>query len=118
MSIESLAAIGGSTPALGTPAVATPVFGASALERTSEAITPTGSPPHGAFESMLSAVSELNQELQTGERGLQQVAVGGGLDNLHQSLLGMERTRLTLQLLLQVRSRALDAYQELTRMQI
>jgi flagellar hook-basal body complex protein FliE len=106
MSIESIAAIGAGAPALPAPEIT----GVAAL---------TAAPPsQGAFQSMLSAVAQLNQELQTGEQGLQKLAAGGGLDNLHQSLMGMERTRLTLQLLLQVRSRALDAYQELTRMQI
>lgn len=71
-----------------------------------------------AFDALLTGLGTLNQELNTGERGLQTLATGGGLDNLHHALMGMERTRLALQLLLQVRSRALDAYQELTRMQI
>ena len=87
------------------------------LSRTA-AVLPESSASGGAFQSMLSALTELNQELQTGERNLRKVALGGGLDNLHQSVMGMERTRLTLQLLLQVRSRALDAYSALTRMQI
>jgi flagellar hook-basal body complex protein FliE len=102
MSVESIAAIAASTAPL-------PI----------QAPTLTNSPSSGgAFQTMLSAVGELNQELQTGEQGLQKIATGGGLDDLHQAVLGMERTRLTLQLLLQVRSRALDAYQELMRMQI
>jgi flagellar hook-basal body complex protein FliE len=106
MSIESIAAVGAGTGVLPTPELSAP------LELSNS--TTSG----GAFQSLLSAVTQLNQELQTGEQGLQKTALGGGLDNLHQSLMGMERTRLTLQLLLQVRSRALDAYQELTRMQI
>jgi flagellar hook-basal body complex protein FliE len=113
MSIESIAALGVGTatpelsrtsalPELGRPTAALPESSASA----------------GTFQSMLSTLTELNQELHAGERNLQKVALGGGLDNLHQTVMGMERTRLTLQLLLQVRSRALDAYSELTRMQI
>ena len=106
MSVESIAALGTGVAALAPPELA----GVPAIT--------TAAPSQGAFQSMLSAVTELNQELQTGEQGLQKLALGGGMDNLHQSLMGMERTRLTLQLLLQVRSRALEAYQELTRMQI
>jgi len=106
MSIESLAAIGAGVASFATPelAAAQQIVGA----------------PHatGAFQSMLSAIADLNQELQDGEQGLRKVALGGGMDNLHQSLMSMERTRLSMQLLLQVRSRALEAYQELTRMQI
>jgi flagellar hook-basal body complex protein FliE len=106
MSIESIAAVEASPGVLPAPPLNAP------LELTNNPAS------GGAFQSMLSAVTQLNQELQTGEQGLQKMALGGGMDNLHQSLMGMERTRLTLQLLLQVRSRALDAYQELTRMQI
>jgi flagellar hook-basal body complex protein FliE len=113
MSIESIAALGAgaATPELRRTA-ALPELGQSA------AALPESSASGGAFQSMLSALTQLNQELQTGEQNLQKVALGGGLDNLHQTVMGMERTRLTLQLLLQVRSRALDAYSELTRMQI
>jgi flagellar hook-basal body complex protein FliE len=106
MSIESIAALGAGAAAFPTPEL-------------SGVTTVPGTPASGgAFQSMVSAIAELNQELQTGEQSLQRVAMGGGLDNLHQTVMGMERTRLTLQLLLQVRSRALDAYSELTRMQI
>ena len=107
MTIGSIAAVGAAAAALATPELA-----------AGQALVSTPSAGGSAFQSMLSALGELNQELQTGEQGLQKLALGGGMDNLHQSLMGMERTRLSLQLLLQVRSRALDAYQELTRMQI
>jgi flagellar hook-basal body complex protein FliE len=107
MTIESIAAVAAAAAAFATPELA-------AVSAPVSAPASAG----GAFQSMLSAIAELNQELQTGEQGLQKIALGGGMDNLHQSLMGMERTRLSLQLLLQVRSRALDAYQELTRMQI
>jgi flagellar hook-basal body complex protein FliE len=106
MSIESIAAAGAGVASLAVPELA----GAQQIA--------DGSPARGAFQSMLSAVAELNQELQNGEQGLQKLALGGGMDNLHQSLMSMERTRLSMQLLLQVRSRVLEAYQELTRMQI
>jgi flagellar hook-basal body complex protein FliE len=71
----------------------------------------------GAFQPMLSALTQLNTDIVAGEKGLQNVALGD-LDNLHQSVMGMEKVRLSMQLLLQVRSRALDAYQELMRMQV
>lgn len=113
MSIESIAALGaGAATSELNRTTALPELG-----RTAAAL-PESSASGGAFQSMLSTLTELNQELQTGEQNLQKVALGGGLDNLHHTVMGMERTRLTLQLLLQVRSRALDAYSELTRMQI
>ena len=71
----------------------------------------------GVFQPLLSALTQLNTEIVAGEKGLQSVALGD-LDNLHQSVMNMEKVRLSMQLLLQVRSRALDAYQELMRMQV
>ncbi len=71
----------------------------------------------GAFQPLLSALTQLNTDINAGEQGLQSVAVGD-LDNLHQSMMNMEKVRLSMQLLLEVRSRALDAYQELIRMQV
>jgi flagellar hook-basal body complex protein FliE len=71
----------------------------------------------GVFQPLLSALTQLNTDITAGEKGLQSVALGD-LDNLHQSVMGMEKVRLSMQLLLQVRSRALDAYQELMRMQV
>jgi flagellar hook-basal body complex protein FliE len=70
-----------------------------------------------AFQPLLSALTQLNTDINAGEKGLQNVALGD-LDNLHQSVMGMEKVRLSMQLLLQIRSRAMDAYQELMRMQV
>lgn len=102
MSLESIAAIA-------AQADLTPLSAPRALHAVPQA--------NAAFESVLSAMGQLNSDLISTEQGLQSVA-GGNVDNLHQSMMGMERTRLELQLLLQVRSRALDAYQELMRMQV
>jgi flagellar hook-basal body complex protein FliE len=102
MSIESIAALGTD---MGLTTL-TAVKGTSTVPQAS-----------GAFDSMLAALNQLNGDLNAGEQALRSVAAGN-LDNLHQSMMGLERVRLSLQLLLQVRSRALDAYQELMRMQM
>ena len=95
------------------------IAGVGAAELSRAAVAASHSPAsEGTYESMVSAVTQLNQDLQAGEQHLQKIALGGGLDDLHHTVMGMERTRLTLQLLLQMRSRALDAYSELVRMQI
>ena len=104
MSIEALAALAASPEAaLGSLAVPGGVNAVQGGE--------------GAFQPLLSALTQLNTDIVAGEKGLQNVALGD-LDNLHQSVMNMEKVRLSMQLLLQVRSRALDAYQELMRMQI
>ena len=99
MSIEAIAAVG--LDAVG--AVAPP---ASIVKAA-----PT------AFETMLDSVEQLNESMRVNDRAIQQVALGE-TDNLHQVMMNMERTRLEFNLLLQVRNKAMEAYQELMRMQV
>jgi flagellar hook-basal body complex protein FliE len=126
MSLEAIAALGASptlglTPTWGT----TPTNGAtpgieslaSATSLSFPAAVGAPSSAEGAFQPLLSALTQLNTDINAGEQGLQSVAVGD-LDNLHQSMMNMEKVKLSMQLLLEVRSRALDAYQELIRMQV
>jgi flagellar hook-basal body complex protein FliE len=68
----------------------------------------------GWFESHLGS---LNGELQQAERGVQALAAGAA-PNLHEVMMQMEQAKLSLQLMVQVRNKLLDAYQELVRMQI
>jgi flagellar hook-basal body complex protein FliE len=71
----------------------------------------------GVFHSMLSAVTALNQELLAGNQAVRNVALGN-VDNLHVTMMTLERAKLSLQLLLQVRNGVLQAYQDVMRMQI
>jgi flagellar hook-basal body complex protein FliE len=69
------------------------------------------------FESVLSSVGELNSQLLAREQSVAQLALGK-TDNLHQVVMGAEQTRLAFELMLSVRNKVLDAYQELMRMQV
>jgi flagellar hook-basal body complex protein FliE len=109
MSVEAVAALGSALSVSPPLAVDTELAVRPALTGTA--------PADSAFQSLLGALNQLNGELNAGEQALTAMA-SGNVDNLHQSMMGLEKVRLTLQLLLQVRSRALDAYQELMRMQI
>ena len=71
----------------------------------------------GAFQSLLSAVNQVNSELVAGNQAVRSLALGN-VENLHESMMTLEHAKLSLQLLLQVRNGVLDAYQELMRMQI
>jgi flagellar hook-basal body complex protein FliE len=89
---------------------------AGLLEKTAAAsIT---SAPASDFTQMVSqGLSLVNQQLLTSEAGLQQLA-SGHVENLHQVMIQLEEARLSFQLLLQVRTRLLEAYQDVMRMQI
>jgi flagellar hook-basal body complex protein FliE len=99
MSIESIAAVNVASPEIAS-------------------LSTLGPPQAGnAFQTLLSSLTQVNGQLNAAEQGLQSLAVGN-MDNLHQSMMSMERVKLQMQLLLAVRGHALDAYQELMRMQM
>ena len=99
MSIEAVAAIGGAQPVLPDG-----VIGAQ--------------PPAGmSFESVLGGLETLNTQLLSSQAATAKLAAGGP-DSLHHTVMGMEQTRLSFELMLAVRNKALDAYQELMRMQV
>jgi flagellar hook-basal body complex protein FliE len=75
--------------------------------------TPSGT----AFDTVLGSLEQLNTQMQANDHSIQQLALGG-TDNLHQVMMTLERTRLAFELALQVRNKALEAYQELMRMQV
>ncbi len=71
-----------------------------------------------AFSSMVSdGLKQVSTQLQTGEVELQKLATGD-VENLHQVMIKLEESRLSFQLMLQVRNRILESYQEVMRMQV
>jgi flagellar hook-basal body complex protein FliE len=70
-----------------------------------------------AFSGLLEQIEGLNARLQASDAALQSVALGNGAE-LHRVLMDLESTRLSFDLMLQVRNKALDAYQELMRLQV
>jgi flagellar hook-basal body complex protein FliE len=71
----------------------------------------------GTFAALVDAVGNINEQMHRNEQAVQSVALGDTTD-LHQVMMNMEKTRLTFELALQVRNKALEAYQELMRMQV
>jgi len=99
MSIESIMAIAG-TDAINTlPATTNTVAG----------------PDFSAWVEQQLKVT--NQEIIQADSGVRRLALGEG-DNLHQVMLGLEKAKLSFELVTQVRNKLLEAYQDLLRMQI
>jgi flagellar hook-basal body complex protein FliE len=72
----------------------------------------------GMFGNMVSqGLAQVNAQLQTSQVDLQKLATGD-LQNLHQVMIQLEESRLSFQLMLQVRGRLLEAYQDVMKMQI
>jgi flagellar hook-basal body complex protein FliE len=91
----------------------------AALARTDLAgeTTRAGSAGTDLYKTLVANLEQLNSDLANGTGALQELALGD-MDNLHQLVMGMERARLQFDLLMSVRNRVLEAYQEILRMQV
>jgi flagellar hook-basal body complex protein FliE len=71
-----------------------------------------------AFGDILKTlVNETNQQQHVADQRVQQVH-GGGEKNLHEAMISMEKADISLRYMVQVRNKALEAYQEIMRMQV
>jgi flagellar hook-basal body complex protein FliE len=72
----------------------------------------------GAFMGWLSKeMNAVNQQIQNSDIQVQQLATGE-TDNLHQIMLSLEKAKLGLELVVQVRNKLLEGYQDILRMQV
>lgn len=108
MSIDAISGVAASAlQPMAQPAIISP-----------ELAIPETSPPDGvSFDTLVSGIEALNQRLVASSDAVHAVALGQ-VDNLHQAMMSGEQTRLAFDLMLQVRGKILDAYQELLRMQV
>lgn len=98
MSVGGIAAIEGVEP-----------HALSTLQET--AVTP------GFSVRFQAEVDSVNTKLMAAETGLRDLAAGK-TGNIHHVMLTLEDARLSFQLLLQVRNKVLESYQEVMRMQV
>lgn len=68
-------------------------------------------------QQVAQGLQQVNEQLLASQADLQSLAVGD-VENLHHVMVRLEESRVSLQLLLQVRNRVLEAYQDVMRMQI
>jgi flagellar hook-basal body complex protein FliE len=79
---------------------------------------PAGPDAAGTFGAMVSqGLSQVNEKLLGTQTDLQALATGD-VQNLHQTMIRLEEARISFQLMVQVRARLLEAYQDVMKMQI
>lgn len=89
-----------------------------ALSGASVSGTVSGTGAAGSFSAWLEQqVQTTNTDIVSADNSVRQLAVGEPV-NLHQVMVQLERARLQLELVVQVRNKLLDAYQDLLKMQI
>lgn len=80
----------------------------------SDQMAPTGV---GFAQRVGEGLQALNTQLLSTQSDLQALALGEAT-SLHQVMVHLEESRISLQLLLQVRNRVLEAYQDVMKMQV
>jgi flagellar hook-basal body complex protein FliE len=72
----------------------------------------------GSFENTLGKiVSEVSGKQTTANQAVEGLMTGGNV-SLHQAMIAMEEASVSFQLMVEVRNKLLDSYQELMRMQV
>lgn len=62
-------------------------------------------------------MSEVNSQINTAEFNLRELAAGR-TDNLHQVMLSLNKAKLSFEMMVEVRNKTLEGYQQIMRMQI
>ena len=71
-----------------------------------------------SFGELLSRmVTETNQRQQESDQAIQQLHAGGE-QGLHEAMIAMEKADISLRYMVQARNKAIEAYQEVMRMQV
>ena len=68
-------------------------------------------------EMLKTSIAEVNQAQISADRAAEQVAAGG-TRNLHGTMIKLEEADISLRLMVQVRNKAVEAYQEIMRLQV
>jgi len=79
---------------------------------------PAQEPQRGDFSAHLqSALGDVNDLQQKADQAIQQL-VGEGKGDLQDTMIALERADVSFRLMMQIRNKVLEAYQEIMRMQV
>lgn len=71
-----------------------------------------------SFADMLGkAVNGVDQNMKASEASIQDF-VSGKTDNVHEVMISMQQAQLSFQMMTEIRNKAIETYQEISRMQI
>jgi len=92
-------------------------FEPGALMGPGAAAPTTPHPAAPAGDMFARMISQVNQDVVGSQAAVQELALGDA-QNLHQVMIRLEEAKLGFQLLVQVRNRLLEAYQEIMKTQV
>jgi len=95
-----------------------PLAGVFPTDEIGPAIASQAADATGGFSQLMTqGLAQVNEKLLANQTNLQRLATGD-TQNLHQVMIQLEESRLSFQLMMQVRGRLLEAYQDVMKMQI
>jgi flagellar hook-basal body complex protein FliE len=71
----------------------------------------------GFTDMLTDAVAKTNERQVEADRAIEKLSTGEE-KNIHNVMIAMEKADISLRLLVQIRNKAVDAYQEIMRMQV
>ena len=81
-------------------------------------LAPGGAAPADGFGKMLDGLVATVDAKQTEAKALTQRVLLGESDQLHQSVIAMQEAGVSFSLMVEVRNKLIESYQELMRMQV
>lgn len=71
-----------------------------------------------SFADVLSnAINGVDETMKTSQKNIE-AFVAGETDNVHDVMISMQRAKMSFKMMVEVRNKAIEAYQEVSRMQI
>lgn len=71
----------------------------------------------GFFDMLKKGIEEVNTQMKTSEKSATDLATGKS-SNIHETMLSVAKAELGFNMLVQLRNKAIEAYQEVMRMQV
>lgn len=87
------------------------------LTPTLPAATPVRQAETSFGDILTTIVGQANEQQQVADKAIAKLH-SGGEKNLHEAMIAMEKADITMRYTIQVRNKAIDAYQEIMRMQV
>lgn len=86
--------------------------------RAGGVVSPPGNGDHPGFSQLLKGAIEEVNRIQHEAGRLEDAVARGENINIHQAIIAGEKAGLSFQLMMKVRNKLLEAYQEIARMQV
>jgi flagellar hook-basal body complex protein FliE len=96
--------------------MAIPISDLGALPGSSQISPASGSREWGFVETLRGAMDQMQELQSSADKSTAALIEGSGMD-VHSAMIAVEKADLSFQLMMQVRSKIVAAYQEISRMQ-